>query len=103
MFIAGVMKCAFLRRPHALMSVAMPCVARVAQSSDSLHWQTAMAASAICKSVCRQFSCTCAQNFRTADSFTCYTDNDDSETSGNVVINVETAHSGSPSYLVIIS
>jgi len=104
MFIASVIKCAFLRRPHALISAAMPCVAR-AGHCESLHRQTAVTASVICKSLglnFRQFSSTRTTNFRTANSFICYTDNDDSETSGNVMINVKTLLSDSSLYLVII-
>ena len=86
MFIVNVIKCAVLRRQHGLMTSAVSCVARVGQSSDSPRCRTAVTANAVYKSLSlnfRQFSCTCATNFRTANSFARYTDNDDSEASAS--------------------
>jgi len=87
MFIVNVIKCAVLRRQHGLMTSAVSCVARVVrQSSYSPRCRTAVTANAVYKSLSlnfRQFSCTCATNFRTATSFARYTDNDDSEASAS--------------------
>ena len=107
MFIVNVIKCAVLRRQHGLMTSAVSCVARVGQSSDSPRCRTAVTANAVYKSLSlnfRQFSCTCATNFRTANSFACYTDNDDSEASasGKEVITSKDIHSGNWLWWIVI-
>jgi len=93
MFIASVVKCIFLRRPHALINFALPCFARAGGSTESLHCRIAMTASVISKSSglnFRTFSSTCATGFRTANSFTSYANNDEPETPGKGTIKVKT-------------
>ena len=80
MFVATVVKRTLMLPRHVSCSVNVPHFARVRLSSVCSRWQTSAVFRKSRSFNVRQFSCTRVTNFRTANSFICQRDKDDSET-----------------------
>jgi len=82
MLISNVIKHALIRHPHVAFSATMSHVARTVKSSDFIQRHiNALFFKPPALNI-RQFSFTRVTGFRTANSFVCCTDSDDSESAG---------------------
>jgi len=82
MLISNVIKHVFIRHPYVAFSVTVSHVANTVKSSDFIQRHINALFLKPPGLNIRKFSCTCVTGFRTANSFVCCTDNDDSESAG---------------------